>query len=138
MTVVHKVYMDLKEATAYESYTRNYISRQGQTKDQKPQTYLYCHRLDYKLYLPSVDVDSKFTGVAKSAKIAESNDLVWPNRKLVVDERPQKRDCHRDSGPLDPRSYSKPPASDRISSSDRTSEPCSHSIKKAEILNFHC
>ena len=54
------------------------------TKNQKPQTYLYCHRLDSKLHLPSVDLDSKFTGVVKSAKIAESDDLVWPNRKRVI------------------------------------------------------
>ena len=105
------------------------------TKNQKPQTYLYCHRLDYKLYLPSVDLDSKFTGVVKSAKIAESDDLVWPNRKLVADERPQKRDSHHDPGRLDPRSCSKC-SSDRISSSDGAYEPCSHSIKKAEIPNF--
>ena len=80
-------------------------------------------------------MDSKFTGVVKSAKIAESDDLVWPNRKLVADERPQKRDSHHDSGRLDPRSCSKC-SSDRISSSDGASEPCSHSIKKAEIPNF--
>ena len=46
-------------------------------------------RLDYKFDLPSVDLDSKFTGVMESAKIAESDDLVWPNRKLVASGRPQ-------------------------------------------------
>ena len=45
------------------TYTRNLISCWDKTKNQKPQTYPYCHRLDYKLYLPSVDLDSKFTGV---------------------------------------------------------------------------
>jgi hypothetical protein len=39
-------------------------------------------RLDYKLYLPSVDLDSKFTGVMESAKIAESDALVWPTESL--------------------------------------------------------
>ena len=96
---------------------------------------MYCRRLDSKLYLPSVDLESKFTGVVKSAKIAEPDALVWPNRKLVADERSQKRDCHHGSRRLDPRSCSTCP-SDRISSSDRASEPCSHSIKKAKIPNF--
>ena len=40
----------------------------------------------------------------ESAKIAESDDLVWPNRKIVADDRPQKRDSHHDSRRLDPRS----------------------------------
>ena len=107
----------------------------GKPTNQKPQTYLYCHRLDYKLYLPSIDLNSKFTGVVKSAKNAESDDLVWPNRKLVADERPQKRDSRHHSGRLDPRSCSKCYC-DNISSSDGASEPCSHSIKNAEILIF--
>ena len=74
-------------------------------------------------------MDSNFTGVVKSAKSQNSN------RKRVADERPQNRDSHHDSGRLDPRSHSKC-SSDRISSSGGASEPCSHSIKKAEIPNF--
>ena len=72
---------------------------------------------DYKLYLPSVDLDSKITGVMESAKIAESDDLVWTHRKIVVDERPQKCDSHHDSRRLDPRSSSNCYC-DSISSSD--------------------
>ena len=60
-------------------------------------------QFDYKLYLPSVDLDSKITEVMESAKIEESDDLVWTNRKIVVDERPQKCDSHHGSRRLDPR-----------------------------------
>ena len=74
-------------------------------------------QFDYKLYLPSVDLDSKFTGVMESAKIAETDDLVWPNGKLVAVERLQEPFSQLDSGRLDPRSCSNSYC-DRISSSD--------------------
>ena len=73
-------------------------------------------RLDYKLCLPRVNLDSSFTKMMKSTGIADSNDLVWPNKRLVAGEGPLERDSHHDSGRLDSRSRSNSYC-ERISSS---------------------
>ena len=73
-------------------------------------------RLDYKLCLPSVNLDSNFTKVMESARIADSDDLVSSNKRLVAGQGPLERDSHHDSGRLDSRSRSNS-YYDRISSS---------------------
>ena len=89
--------------------------------------------LDYGLHLPSVDLDSKFTGVVASAKIAESNNLVWPNRKLVASGRSHKRVHTTILNALthDPAQI---PTLTEFRLPAESSEPCSYPIKKWKFL----
>ena len=90
-------------------------------------------RLDYKLYLPSVDLDLKITGVMESAKIAESDDPVWPNRKLVASGQPHKR-IHTTILNALTHSLAQIPTVTEFRLPTESSEPCSYSIKKWKFL----
>ena len=64
----------------------------------------------------------------ESAKITESDNLVWPNIKLVASERPQERDPHHDSGIAVTHGPSIPIVTEfHVPTELESSEPCSYS-----------
>ena len=69
--------------------------------------------------------------MAEGAKIEAAECLGQRNRKLVADERSPERDSGHDSGRLDPRSCSNSSVTE-FRPPTESSEPCSHSIRKAE------
>ena len=112
-----------------------WYSLRDKSKNLKPQTYAYCHSLIINFICRASIWTQNSREWWRVPEFAESDDLVWSNGKIVAGERPQEPVPQIDSGRLDPRSCSNSYC-DRISSSAESSEPCLHSIRKAEIPNF--